>query len=50
MDIKTYLVDKKEDIKNLDIKPRLLDFPATNLIVSIIGPRRAGKHILYMIL
>ncbi len=43
MDIKTYLVDKKEDIKNLDIKPRLLDFPATNLIVSIIGPRRAGK-------
>ena len=43
MDLKKYLIDKKEDINNLNIKPRLIDFPATNLIISIIGPRRAGK-------
>jgi len=49
MNIKTYLLDKKEDIKNVEVKRRLIDIAETkNFIVSVIGPRRAGKtYLLY---
>ena len=44
MDIKGYLVDKKQDIDALDIRARDLKLePTINFITSIIGPRRAGK-------
>jgi predicted AAA+ superfamily ATPase len=44
MEMKTYIVDKKQDITSLNIKARTLELkPTTNLITSIIGPRRAGK-------
>ncbi|MGC8533691.1 MAG: ATP-binding protein [Candidatus Parvarchaeum sp.] len=44
MDIKGYLVDKKQDIASLDVKTRGLKLePVVNFITSIIGPRRAGK-------
>jgi len=44
MNIKEYLVSKKEEIKQLDIKPRLIGIePNKNFIISIIGPRRSGK-------
>ncbi len=44
MDIKSYLVDKKQDIEALDIRARDLKLePTINFITSIIGPRRAGK-------
>lgn len=39
-----YLIDKKEDIRGLQVRERLLDFPLLkNFIISVIGPRRAGK-------
>lgn len=42
--MRRYLVDKKEDIKNLKVRERLVDFPLVkNFVVSVIGPRRAGK-------
>ena len=41
--MKRYIIDKKEDIRALDVKPRIVEFPKTKFIVSIIGPRRAGK-------
>jgi hypothetical protein len=42
--MKRYIVDKKDDIRGLLVKKRLIDFPETkDFIVSVIGPRRAGK-------
>ncbi|MCD6591125.1 MAG: ATP-binding protein [Candidatus Aenigmarchaeota archaeon] len=39
-----YLLNKKEEIKELDVKKRMIEFPLMkNFIVSVIGPRRAGK-------
>ncbi|BFI73525.1 uncharacterized ATPase, AAA superfamily [Nanoarchaeota archaeon] len=52
MDIKTYLVTKKEDIKNINVKPRLKEINITkDFIHSIIGPRRSGKsfYLYYLI-
>ncbi len=44
MDIKRYIVDKKEDIRSLKVMPRQISIPLTkNFVKSIIGPRRAGK-------
>ena len=44
MDIRGYLVDKKQDIYALDVRARNLKLePTINFITSIIGPRRAGK-------
>jgi len=38
------LLDKKEEIKELEVKERLIEFPILkNFIISVIGPRRAGK-------
>ncbi|MFH7882520.1 MAG: ATP-binding protein [Candidatus Aenigmatarchaeota archaeon] len=42
--MKKYVIDKKEDIKSLEVIPRDISFPLTkSFIVSVIGPRRAGK-------
>jgi predicted AAA+ superfamily ATPase len=42
--MRRYLVDKKEDIRNLEVRERRVEFPLLkNFIVSVIGPRRAGK-------
>jgi len=42
--MKRYIIDKKEDIRKLDVKTRKFDVPVTKrFIISIIGPRRAGK-------
>jgi len=42
--MKRYLVDKKEDIRRLKVVSRDISFPVTrNFIISVIGPRRAGK-------
>jgi len=43
--MRKYLLDKKEDIKSLEVvKQRLVKFPETkNFIITIIVPRRAGK-------
>ena len=42
--MKQYLIDKKEDIKNLSVKKREIRFLKTKSIVqAVIGPRRAGK-------
>ncbi|RLF65084.1 MAG: ATP-binding protein [Thermoplasmata archaeon] len=44
MELVRYLIDKKEDIKELSVKDRLIPVsPNKNFIVSIIGPRRSGK-------
>jgi len=44
MNIKEYLVSKKEEIKQLEVKPRLINIePNKNFIISIVGPRRSGK-------
>jgi predicted AAA+ superfamily ATPase len=50
--MKKYILDKKEEIKSLEVKERLIEFPKTkNLIISVIGPRRAGKtFLLYSII
>ena len=44
-----YLIDRKEDIKPLDVKERPIKLKLTkDFIISIIGPRRAGKtYLLY---
>ena len=52
MDIKTYIVTRKEDIKNIKVKPRLREINITkDFIHSIIGPRRSGKtyYLYYLI-
>jgi len=42
--MRKYLLDKKEGIKELKVKEREIEFPEIkNFIISIIGPRRAGK-------
>jgi len=42
--MRKYLLDKKEEIKELKVKEREIEFPEIkNFIISIIGPRRAGK-------
>ncbi|HIQ50550.1 MAG TPA: ATP-binding protein, partial [Nautiliaceae bacterium] len=42
--VERYLLDKKEDIKSLEVRERLLTIkPTKEAIISIIGPRRAGK-------
>jgi len=44
MDLKKYLIDKKEEIKEKEVKDRLIDFKKEKeFAISIIGPRRAGK-------
>ncbi|MCD6476592.1 MAG: ATP-binding protein [Candidatus Aenigmarchaeota archaeon] len=43
MELERYLAEKKEEIKNLQIKERQVNFPLTKFGVAIIGPRRAGK-------
>jgi len=44
MNIKEYLVSKKEEIQQLEVKPRLLNVEFNkNFIISIVGPRRSGK-------
>jgi predicted AAA+ superfamily ATPase len=50
--MRKYILDKKEEIKSLEVKKRLIEFPKTkNLIISVIGPRRAGKtFLLYSII
>ena len=44
-----YLIDRKKDIKLLDIKRRSIKLsPTKDFILSIVGPRRAGKtYLLY---
>jgi predicted AAA+ superfamily ATPase len=50
--MRKYILDKKEEIKSLEVKKRLIEFPKTkNLIISVIGPRRAEKtFLLYSII
>ncbi len=38
-----YLVEKKEEIKELNVRKREIEFPLTSFGVAIVGPRRAGK-------
>ncbi|MGQ4891583.1 MAG: ATP-binding protein [Candidatus Njordarchaeia archaeon] len=52
MDIRSYLVTKKEDIRQISVKPREKEAPPNvHFIQSIIGPRRAGKtfYLYYLI-
>lgn len=44
-----YQLDKKENINQLEVKPRKQELkPSNQFIISIIGPRRAGKtYLLY---
>ncbi len=42
--MKRYILDKKEALRGIEVKNRMIGYPDTkNFIVSIIGPRRAGK-------
>jgi len=42
--MRKYLLDKKGEIKEMKVKERKIEFPETkNFIISVIGPRRAGK-------
>jgi len=44
MDVKRYLVDRKEEIRDIYVKDRIVKIDENvNFINSIIGPRRAGK-------
>ncbi len=44
MDVKRYFVDRKEEIRGIDVKDRLVKIDENvNFINSIVGPRRAGK-------
>ncbi|MFH1127480.1 MAG: ATP-binding protein [archaeon] len=47
--LRKYLLDKKEDIKKLDVKKREINVKLTKrFIITIIGPRRSGKtHLMY---
>ncbi|MEM0480725.1 MAG: ATP-binding protein [Candidatus Aenigmatarchaeota archaeon] len=39
-----YIIDRKRDIEKIDVKERLIKInPTKDFIISIIGPRRAGK-------
>ncbi len=47
MDLKEYMVTRKREIREADVKPRNVALsPNPNFITSIIGPRRAGKTFL----
>jgi predicted AAA+ superfamily ATPase len=42
--MKKYLIDKKEDIKKLEVVEREADIkPSKDFAIAVIGPRRAGK-------
>lgn len=42
--MKKYLVDKKDEIREIEVRDRLVSFSVTrDFVVSVIGPRRAGK-------
>jgi predicted AAA+ superfamily ATPase len=42
--ISTYIVDRKNDIKLLNVQQRLIKItPTKDFVLSVIGPRRAGK-------
>lgn len=42
--MKSYMLTKKEVLKGLDVKERLIEVKENrNFVVSVIGPRRAGK-------
>ncbi|MGB9636292.1 MAG: ATP-binding protein [Thermoplasmata archaeon] len=44
MTLQKYMMDRKEDIKNIEVKPRATELsPSKNFITAVIGPRRAGK-------
>lgn len=44
MEIRRYLVDRKRDIQDVEVKPRKIKCePTKDFVISIIGPRRAGK-------
>lgn len=44
MELRQYLLTKKEDIKSLEVKDRLLEIKEDkNFILAVVGPRRAGK-------
>ncbi len=42
--MREYLLEKKEDIEGMEVKPREIEFLKTKAVVqTVIGPRRAGK-------
>jgi predicted AAA+ superfamily ATPase len=42
--MKKYLIDKKEDIKKLEVVEREAEIkPSKDFAIAVIGPRRAGK-------
>jgi len=42
--MKKYLIDKKEDIKKLEVVEREVEIkPSKDFAIAVIGPRRAGK-------
>ncbi len=44
MELREYLLTKKEDIKTLEVKERLKEVEENkNFVVAVVGPRRAGK-------
>ncbi len=44
MKLKEYMLTKKEDIRDISVKRRLKKVPVSrNFVISVIGPRRAGK-------
>jgi predicted AAA+ superfamily ATPase len=44
MDLRSYMLTRKEVLKGLDVKERLIEVRENrNFIVSVVGPRRAGK-------
>ena len=44
MDLRSYMLTRKEVLKGLNVKERLIKVKENrNFIVSIVGPRRAGK-------
>ena len=44
MNVREYMLTKKEDIRDISVKPRLKEVnPNKSFITSVIGPRRAGK-------
>jgi len=44
MDLRRYMLTRKEDIRTLDVKERLREVRENeNFIVAVVGPRRAGK-------
>ena len=52
MELRKYIIDKKRDIEKLHVQNRTLEVVDTvRFIITIIGPRRAGKtYFLYDII